>query len=506
LVLILSAASSRETKLIVDLQEHGSTAPRYTENPEYKTTNNNYEEFPGELTDQGILQMENIGKQLRNDYIESNKFLPNEFKPQNFYLKSYRDEPSALSSYASILGAYPQSVNWIQYQHMGGFSEAPFSRDDEMDIRKTIGLGDNPSQLSTREVTIWSETNGRTLFNDPANNCPQMQRQMAQNMDLANTKYTKNKRFDALYEQMSETLGITQKNLEFKNAHLYLDDYITSKANGKPVPQFEEQIVADQWIQNYYRKYYYEGLYGDNLDLSRVASNHYFTYVLTSMYAKHKIAKGELKNDHFDNLKYAQFTGNENSMIAAIKLLNEKSADPVVPPQFGSTLRFELFENGGGYFVKGTLDGKVINMEGDKDGIIPYEGFMNLIYKKLYFGDVDLYCTGAESMVGKDKPKLSSYEEYIWSVNPELRINYKLAETKENNFVEQSFVEVKQKAPEPVERVVEVIEEPKYLRAQPIPYYHKNSHQTYYSEPQVSRQVQRPQQQTQVVRGKNYEF
>jgi hypothetical protein len=380
-----------ETKLLVDLQEHGATAPRYTENPAYKVTSNNYQEFPGELTEQGIRQMEQIGKQLRRDYIQNNKFLPNEFKPQNFYLKAYRDEPSVLSSYSSMLGAYPDSINWVQYQHMQGFSQAPFEREDEKKVRNALGLGQDPSQLTTREATIWAEANGRTFFNDPHSNCPQMHRQMAQNLDIANRKYTQNRKFDALYEQMSNSLGVRQNELDFKNAHLYLDDYVTSQANGKPVPQFEEQIVADQWIQNYYRRYYFEGLFGEDNDLAKVASNHYFNYILTAMYGKYKTAKGEIDSDHYDNLKYAQFTGNEDLMIAAIKVLNEKNIDPVIPPKFGSTLRFELFENGGQYFVKGTFDGKKLNMEGDTDGIIPYEDFMKMIYNKLYFGDVDQY-------------------------------------------------------------------------------------------------------------------
>ena len=366
---------------MVDLQEHGITSPRFTENPAYKTTSNDYEVYPGELTEKGIFQMEEKGKQLRRDYIESNQFLPIEFKPQNFYLKSYRDEPSILSSYATVLGAYPDSVNWIQYQHMGGNSAAPFERNDEKNIRQTLGLSDSPSQLSTREATIWSEKNGRTFFNDPSTNCPQMQKQMSLNLDAANRKYTENKRFDALYEQMSHNFNVPESDLNFKNAHLYLDDYITSKANGKPVPQFEEQIVADQWMQSYYRKYYYEGLYGENTDLSRVASNHFFTYLLTAMYGKYKTSKGELSSDHYSNLKYSQFTGNENAMVAALKLMKDKSSDPVLPPTFGSTLRYELFEQGGQYYVQGTIDGKTANLEGDIDGIMPYEDFMNMIYK-----------------------------------------------------------------------------------------------------------------------------
>ncbi|CAI2375735.1 unnamed protein product [Moneuplotes crassus] len=442
LVLFLSISKGRETKLLVDLQEHGITAPRYTQNPDYIVTFNQYEESPGELTEKGIFQMQKHGKELRKEYIQDKGFLPNDFKPQNFHLEAYRDEPSTLSTYSSMLGVYPDSINWIQYQHTNGDSGAPFEKQDENKVRKTLGLSPNPSQLTTREATIWSESDGKTFFNDPLSNCPEMQNQISKNLQDAHDKYTKNRRFDALFDKMANTFGVERKEITFKSAHLYLDDFVTSQANEKPVPEFDEQFVTEQIIQNYYRKYYFEGLFGDNLDLARVASTPYFNYLLTAMYAKYKTEKGELTNDHYENLKYAQFTGNENAMIAAIKLLNRKTTDPDISPKFGLTLRFELFEEAGKYFVKTTLDGKTFDLDGSPDGIMSYEDFMNLIYSKLYFGDIGNYCRGFDTLQGNDKPILSSYEEYIWNINPEMRISHQLSRRGKTKFNEQSFVEL----------------------------------------------------------------
>jgi hypothetical protein len=162
-----------------------------------------------------------------------------------------------------------------------------------------------------------------------------------------------------------------------------------------------------------------------------------------------------LTNDHYENLKYSQFIGNENAMIGAIKLLNDKDTEPIYPPRFGSTLRFELYEQGGQYHVKVTADGQPVNLQGDRDGTMPYEQFMNMIYKLLYFGDVDKYCIGQESANGKDHPRHEKYEEYIWSVNPDLKNNFKRVEERPNQYVEQSFVELRA---EPERRVIEVVE------------------------------------------------
>jgi hypothetical protein len=501
LVLLITSINARNTILLIDLLEHGSTAPRYTENPAYKTTSNKYEEFPGELTARGVFQMEAIGKQLRSEYVDQNQLLPNDFKPQNFYIKSYKDEPSVLSSYATMLGAYPNSVSWVQFQNQGGFSESPFTRDDELTIRKLLSMSNDPSKLTTREVTVWSESNGRTLFNDPLNNCPQMHKQMSENLDIANNKYTTNRRFDALYEEMEKTLGVADNTLNFKNAHLYLDDYVTSQANDRPVPQFRDQVAVDAQIQNYHRLYSYEGLYGTDFDLSRVAGNHFFTYVLTSMYGKYRTAKGELTNDHYENLKYSQFIGNENAMIGAIKLLNDQNSEPIYPPKFGSTLRFELYEQGGLYFVKVTNNGYLVNLKGDRDGVIPYEEFMNMIYKLLYFGDVDKYCIGQESANGKDRPRHEKYEEFIWGVNPDLKNNFKRVDERKNQYVEQSFVELKR---EPEVRVVEVVE-PQVITVpspQERPIYSRENNMQFSSRP---REV-RPQQSRIIGKFKKYKI
>jgi hypothetical protein len=251
---------------------------------------------------------------------------------------------------------------------------------------------------------------------------------------------------------MEKTLGVADNTLNFKNAHLYLDDYVTSQANDRPVPQFQDQLTTNAQIQNYYRLYSYEGLYGTDFDLSRVAGNHFFTYVLTSMYGKYRTAKGELTNDHYENLKYSQFIGNENAMIGAIKLLNDKDSEPIYPPKFGSSLRFELYEQDGLYYVKVTNNGHLVNLKGERDGTMPYEEFMDMIYKLLYFGDVDKYCIGQESASGKDRPRHEKYEEYIWGVNPDLKNNFKRVDERKNQFVEQSFVELKK---EPEVRVIE---------------------------------------------------
>lgn len=493
LLSVLCFGLGKKTEFVIDLMEHGITAPRFTENPAYRTTKNTYAELPGELTKEGMYQMQINGKELRKEFVEDSNFLPKEFKPQHFYHKTYRDQPSTLSAYASMLGLYPDSIGWIQYQNMGySAAEAPFTREEETDVRKALGLPLAPNKLTTRDLTIWAENNGRTFFNDPLNNCPQMHKQMNENLDIANKKYTENKRFDALYEAMEKTLGVPDNVLNFKNAHLYLDDYVTAQANKRSFPEFDEQLAANTWISNYFRRYYYEGRYGNDLNLAKIASTDFFTYTLIAMYGKMKTIKGEITNDHYTNLKYTQFVGNENSLIAADKILNDNPSDPLLPPRFGSNLRFELFENGGKYFVRSSIEEVPLKMKGATDGVMPYEDFMNYLYSSIYYGDIDRYCQGQENPADRMKSTYANYEKYVFSQSPDLKGQQKAVATQTDDgstFFEQKFVELGQReAP----KVVEIQEPVIVTRPSPpmgrVPSYYLNEFPTEYQRYSAARQ------------------
>lgn len=459
-VLILQISFTKETKLLVDLMKHGITAPRYTQNSIYNITGNSYTEDVGELTERGIFQMEQHGAALQNEYIKANKFLPDTFQPENFYQKTYSDQPSVMSAYASMLGAYPDSVSWVEYQAIDSTSNnlAPFNREDETKVRTTMDLSTSPSSLTTRNLVVWSEEEGKSFFNDPASNCPQLQADFDTNLDTANAKYTKNQAFDDLYTDMNEGFGIEKDKLNFKTAHLYLDDYVTSKANGKTVPKLLQQETTDSKIKNYYKTYEFEGKYGTDTNDARVVANNFFNYLITSMYGKVQVDKGNLDNDHYDHLKYAQFIGNENAVVAAAKVLGI----PVTSqPDFGSKLRFELYESQGEYFVQSTYDGQPISMGSSSDGIMKYDDFMNYIYKRLYFGNVNNYCRGQETISSHLYPSYDRYEDYLKSGNSEFRQTVSKAagsettlrssstssttsSTSNTGYIQQGFVEIEQ--------------------------------------------------------------
>ena len=419
-IFVFKFVIARETKLLIDLMKHGISAPRYTQNSEYKVTDNTYNVGPGELTDKGVFQMKQYGNQLREKFINNNMLLPDKYNPQNFEHMTYDDEPSVLSSYSSMLGAYPDSLSWIDYQKVGGPEEyPPFDKEDELHIRNILKLNGNPSQSTTKDMTVQTSGDGKTLFNDPRLNCPQLQTDFDENLEQAYQKYTNNKKFSGLYEDVNETFKRDLDKINFKTAHLYLDDYRTSKANEMQVPQFEEPVATDAQINSYYKSLEYEGKYGTSTSDARVVSHPFLKYVLTTMYGKNQVLKGGLNSSRYEKLKYAQFIGNENAITAATKLFDVPvSRDP----DFGSALRFELYESQGEDYVKATYNDKPISIGGRSDGIMKYEDFMDNLYEKLYFGNIDNYCAGRENIASHINPTSSNYSEYLKEQNSEFRV------------------------------------------------------------------------------------
>lgn len=413
-----------------------------------------------------------------------------------------------MTPYATMLGTYPDTVANIQFQAMGsGAAASPYTKSDELSVRKAVRVPETPNPVRARDVTEWSEIDDKTFYNDPMSNCPQMQREFTSNLDAANQKYTANKKFEGLFEDM-KVLGVQQDKVNFKNAHIYLDDYVTSKANKKPVPSFPEQTVTDQRINNYHKTYLNEGKFGNGLSTSRVASHNFLNYVLTTMYGKVQSLKGNIDNSHYKNLKYSQFVGNENALVSANKMLNYDRADP---PNFGDNLRFELYESQGQYYVRTTENGAPVSLAGTSDGIMTYEAFSNYLYQQLYFGDVEKYCRGEEDASKNSYPVYNNYEDYLKTKNPEFNIKPKPQPTqtptpttqptttttpqqnKDAGWVQQGFTEIKQKPeppkpkpepkPEPEPKVIEIYE-PVYVYPPPQERFPARTYHDAYAYPQ----------------------
>ncbi|WP_419418435.1 histidine phosphatase family protein [Legionella sp. D16C41] len=96
-----------EEKLIlaIDLIRHGDRTPTM----EIPKAPYQWQEGLGELTEQGIAQEVNLGKKLRQIYINQFHLLPDNYKPGTLYVRTTNFNRTIASAKAVLLGLYPLS-------------------------------------------------------------------------------------------------------------------------------------------------------------------------------------------------------------------------------------------------------------------------------------------------------------------------------------------------------------------------------------------------------------
>lgn len=72
-----------------------------------------------------------------------------------------------------------------------------------------------------------------------------------------------------------------------------------------------------------------------------------------------------------------------------------------------------MFEEGGVYYVKVTLNGKALKIGNAPMGIVDIDVFFDLVYKKLYFGNLHAVCIGEEDPSAHLRPKFRDFFDSI---------------------------------------------------------------------------------------------
>lgn len=65
--------------------------------------------YLGQLTSHGLKQMEEIGAQIRQKYVETTPLLPPTFDPNKIYIRSTNTKRTIETAYQIIQGLYPLS-------------------------------------------------------------------------------------------------------------------------------------------------------------------------------------------------------------------------------------------------------------------------------------------------------------------------------------------------------------------------------------------------------------
>lgn len=417
--------TARETIFVMEVSNHGTSAPKYAANPEYDVTKNSYSKS-GQITTAGIKQMSENGKNFRKEYIEQQKFMPSKFDPESVNYYSVLDQSSLMSAYSFNLGAYPDSVSYLEFTD--GLPDRQ-ALAHEKSVRKTLGLGESPKQASAKKIPI--KTNeGIMSWRDPNSQCAPIGKKIQSNLAAASQSLDKSYR-NSLFSQLENKFGKTANKLNFENTHYYLEDYISAKRQGASYPKFTNQASIDKMIDEYEKDYYYEGILGGN-HVSRVISSPVLNYLLVTTFAKSEVDKHSLNDSKYKHLKYAHFFADEVPFASILKTLDYPQGQA---PQPGDTIRFELFSTDGKQFVRSSLNGNQMNFGGSKQGIMDVDTFLKTIYPNLYFGKIDNVCSGSEDIMLNIYPRNSDYVEYLSTIHDEIahirhqtRGNYRVIE------------------------------------------------------------------------------
>lgn len=378
-VMAVWSSTARDTIFVMEVSNHGTSAPKYAANPEYDVTKNNYSKS-GQITSTGIREMNENGKNFRKEYVDQQRFMPSNFDPESVNYYSILDQSSLMSAYSFNLGAYPDSVSYLEFTD--GLSDNN-AMSHEKQVRKALGLRETPSQAGAKKIPI--KTNeGIMYWRDPNSQCAPIGKKIQSNLGTASQSLDKTYR-DSLFSQLENKFGKTANKLKFENTHYYLEDYLSAKAQGASYPKFTNQASIDKMIEEYERDYYYEGILGGN-HVSRVISSPVLNYLLVTTFAKSETDKNKLNDSKYNKLKYAHFFADEVPFASILKTIGYPQGEA---PKPGDTIKFELFTSDGKQFVRSSLNGKQMNFGGSNQGILEVDTFLKTIYPYLYFGNID---------------------------------------------------------------------------------------------------------------------
>lgn len=94
-------------------------------------------------------------------------------------------------------------------------------------------------------------------------------------------------------------------------------------------------------------------------------------------YQKVKERKGEFSSDYVQKLQHAHLFTEQETISAIIESLDP--ANKIVPKD-GDSLLFEVFSRGGKEYIKVTLEGKPLRINGDAAGSMEVGSFWDFIY------------------------------------------------------------------------------------------------------------------------------
>lgn len=370
---------------------HAERSPMFTADQRFNITRNNYRQGINQLTLTGLRNAYGQGEAFKDVYTNHHKgFLSQIYNPGEFFIRTYPDNPSAMSAYAFVLGTDPDHVEGLGLVQEKGLI-APLSNAHIDDARKALYLDRAVSRA--KPAYVYSGNSDGFFFRDVNSMYPGLQKDFDKNMDTASQEYSY-KTGGKLFSRMSNIMNVGKGDINFRNLAKYLDDYICAYSNEKSTYPFVLDEETQSMISDYYVFLIDRGLLRDPA-LNKVIAHPFLYSLLREILFK---AQPEFELDKWEGpcvtSKVSLAFGNRLTYLAALKVLNINE-NVIYNPGWGDQLTFELFEENDEWYVRIFNNNKLVTLD-SCDSNIKLQDFKDYVCSRLYYGNMDAVESGHE--------------------------------------------------------------------------------------------------------------
>lgn len=317
-----NAFAKEQLIFAVDLVRHGARAPLY----EIPYSPYVWKNGTGELTEEGINQEIQLGKELRNKYVTQNHLLPKIYDPKTIYIRSTEVKRTIISAHSLLLGLYPikmrDSVN----------SKIPVdvipNSEDNILIPKSNENIFSKIYRYYWEYKAWKEKTAH------------LQKKL---------------------EYWNKTTGISLKN--FQEIDQLGDNLFIRQLNHVALPK----EISDSDAQEIIALGEYGMIHKFKLRSVTYSTGHAFLVMVTN-YLEQAIQKKS-------SLKYVLFSGHDTSILSVMNTLGTPLEKL---PEFAARLNFSLYKNGDNYYVKIYYNNKLVNIPKCSGNVCSMSQFIEL--------------------------------------------------------------------------------------------------------------------------------
>ncbi|KAK9767187.1 hypothetical protein K7432_003186 [Basidiobolus ranarum] len=297
----------------------------------------------GQLTTKGKLQHKDLGRALREIYINKLRFLPNKLADNNMLFIRSSDIIRTKQSAQSILtGLYPKS---------------------KRNIEDPLTIHYEPSEIETMKFNKWI--------------CP---RYTQLSDAMINTSY-----YHAYYEEaqllkakLDQILTPQSLNWPDKTMVSYMDSMRCRQCHEKPLPCRGSKCITQEMADDLYRLVDKEYAYTHrDAELADEANAAVLGWLMRD------ILSGMISNRRKQvQTKFEIFSGHDDTIFGLLGLL--KAKDMRWPP-FASNIIFELWKSHKNYYVRVLYNGEVLEVKHAwcKLNACPFDKFLGYIEPKL---------------------------------------------------------------------------------------------------------------------------